>query len=398
MFSGVDGGSLARLMSPIVLDLQAPLLRNIAVASTLPLTLVLNFFILGRFPLRAEIITMWCELLLLFLLFFNTFGLSYSFVASKVGSMITQGVFTTVYVSTLSITITFILALLGATARLTSNGFAIAIARFYTSFFRSVPLLIQIYLIYLGNPQLGYVVGAVPAGILALSLCYGAYVTKIFRTGISSIPRGQWASRAIGLTPFQAMTRVILPQSMRLIISPTGNQFISMLKDSSLVSVIGVWELNVPGPPSGPRGIQPPGDADHCRRSVLGAVDHARDRTIAPGKTFRPRPPLIEDSQDESGSHLCWGAGEPGRACPSERGFGTALERLSHKHLQRTLSHYYLELRLARARQLLLRSESQVREIALACGFISPAHFSKCYSRFFGVSPMGERRQVTSVH
>ena len=241
---GVGDGSLARLMGPIVLDLQAPLMRNIAVAGTLAVTLVLNVFILGRFPLRAQVITVWCELLLLFLLFFDTFDLSYSFIATKVGFMITQGVFTTVYVSTLSIAIAFVLALLGATARLSSNGFAIAIASFYTSFFRGVPLLIQIYLIYLGIPQLGYVVGAVPAGILALSLCYGAYMTEIFRAGISSIPRGQWeASRAIGLTPFQAMTRVILPQSMRLIIPPTGNQFISMLKDSSLVSVIGVWEL-----------------------------------------------------------------------------------------------------------------------------------------------------------
>ncbi|MFK0094704.1 amino acid ABC transporter permease [Pseudomonas sp. NPDC090592] len=244
LFYGVGDGSLARLMGPIVLDLQAPLLRNIAVAGTLAVTLVLNLFILGRFPLRAQVITVWCELLLLFLLFFDTFDLSYSFIASKVGFMITQGVFTTVYVSTISIAIAFVLALLGATARLSSNGFAIAIASFYTSFFRGVPLLIQIYLIYLGIPQLGYVVGAVPAGILALSLCYGAYMTEIFRAGISSIPRGQWeASRAIGLTPFQAMTRVILPQSMRLIIPPTGNQFISMLKDSSLVSVIGVWEL-----------------------------------------------------------------------------------------------------------------------------------------------------------
>lgn len=244
LFYGVGDGSLARLMGPIVLDLQAPLLRNMAVAGTLAVTLVLNLFILGRFPLRAQVITVWVELLLLFLLFFDTFDLSYSFIASKVGFMITQGVFTTVYVSTISIAIAFILALLGATARLSSNGFAIAIASFYTSFFRGVPLLIQIYLIYLGIPQLGYVVGAVPAGILALSLCYGAYMTEIFRAGISSIPRGQWeASRAIGLTPFQAMTRVILPQSMRLIIPPTGNQFISMLKDSSLVSVIGVWEL-----------------------------------------------------------------------------------------------------------------------------------------------------------
>ena len=70
------------------------------------------------------------------------------------------------------------------------------------------------------------------------------------------------------------------------------------------------------------------------------------------------------------------------------------LERLFHKHLQRTPSQYYLELRLARARSLLLRSESQVRDIALACGFVSAAHFSKCYSRLFGVSPIGDRKQV----
>ena len=74
------------------------------------------------------------------------------------------------------------------------------------------------------------------------------------------------------------------------------------------------------------------------------------------------------------------------------------LERLFHKHLQRTPSQYYLELRLSRARQLLLRSESQVREIALACGFVSPAHFSKCYSRFFGISPISERKKVAAVH
>jgi len=244
LFASLGESGLARLMAPILLDLQAPLARDIAVAVTFTLTLVLNLFVLGRFPLRAQIVTVWCELLLMFLLFFDTFDLSYSFIATKVGFMITQGVFTTVYVSAISIAIAFVLALLGATARLSSNGFAIAIASFYTSFFRGVPLLIQIYLIYLGIPQLGYVVGAVPAGILALSLCYGAYMTEIFRAGIGSIPRGQWeASRAIGLSPLQTMMRVVLPQSMRLIIPPTGNQFISMLKDSSLVSVIGVWEL-----------------------------------------------------------------------------------------------------------------------------------------------------------
>lgn len=69
------------------------------------------------------------------------------------------------------------------------------------------------------------------------------------------------------------------------------------------------------------------------------------------------------------------------------------LERLFHKYLERTPSHYYLELRLKRARDLLLRSESQVRDIALACGFASPAHFSKCYRRVFGHSPRGERKR-----
>lgn len=69
------------------------------------------------------------------------------------------------------------------------------------------------------------------------------------------------------------------------------------------------------------------------------------------------------------------------------------LERLFHKYLDRTPSQYYLQLRLSRARDLLLRSESQVRDVALACGFASPAHFSKCYSRFFGHSPRGERQQ-----
>ena len=81
------------------------------------------------------------------------------------------------------------------------------------------------------------------AAILALSLCYGAYMTEIFRAGIESISRGQTeGATALGLGPSQTMWLVILPQAMRVIIPPTGNQFIAMLKDSSLVSVVGVWE------------------------------------------------------------------------------------------------------------------------------------------------------------
>ena len=110
--------------------------------------------------------------------------------------------------------------------------------------FRGVPLLVQIYLIYKGLPQLGYVIGAIPAAVIALGLCYGAYMTEIFRAGIQSISPGQWeGARSMGFKFGLTMRKIILPQAFPLIIPPTGNQFIAMLKDSSLVSVLGVWEL-----------------------------------------------------------------------------------------------------------------------------------------------------------
>ncbi|WP_376710763.1 amino acid ABC transporter permease [Pseudochrobactrum lubricantis] len=214
----------------------------VAAVTSLVLTLIIN--LVGKLPMQIQTIVVWLALLSAALYFFYSFDLSYTFILSKLPFLITQGVFTTVYISAISIAIAFVLAIVGAVAKLSQNGFAVAIASFYTSFFRGVPLLIQIYLIYLGIPQLGYVIDAVPAGVLALSLCYGAYMTEIFRGGIMSIPRGQWeAARALGLRPFTTMRKVIMPQAMKLIIPPTGNQFIAMLKDSSLVSVIGVWEL-----------------------------------------------------------------------------------------------------------------------------------------------------------
>lgn len=215
---------------------------TVSAVTSLVLTLIVN--LVGKLAIKAQVIVIWLGLLATALYFFYSFDLSYSFIFSKLPFLVTQGVFTTVYISAISIAIAFVLAIIGAVAKLSQNGFAVAVASFYTSFFRGVPLLIQIYLIYLGIPQLGYVIDAVPAGILALSLCYGAYMTEIFRGGIMSIPRGQWeAARALGLRPFTTMRKVIMPQAMKLIIPPTGNQFIAMLKDSSLVSVIGVWEL-----------------------------------------------------------------------------------------------------------------------------------------------------------
>ena len=223
---------------------ESGLFGRFAVALVLAVLFVGNLFVISFFYIKVQIGVVWIELLLLFLAFFYSFDLKFSFIQSKIGFMITQGLFTTLYISAVSIAIASVIAIVGAVAKLSSNGFAFAVASFYTSLFRGLPLLMQVFLIYMGLPQIGYVIDAVPAGIIALSLCYGAYMTEIFRAGIQSIPQGQWeASRSQGFKFGLTMRRIILPQAIPLIIPPTGNQFIAMLKDSSLVSVIGVWEL-----------------------------------------------------------------------------------------------------------------------------------------------------------
>ncbi len=204
----------------------------------------INVVAISVFRRRNQILIVWAQLFGCCVVFFLAFDLKISFILSKLPFLLTQGVFTTLYVSAISITFATVLAIIGAIAKLSDNGFAYAIASFYTSIFRGLPLLVQIYLIYLGLPQLGIFIDAVPAGIIALSLCYGAYMTEIFRAGIMSIDKGQWeASRAIGFKFGLTMRRIILPQAVPVILPPLGNQFIAMLKDSSLVSVLGVWEL-----------------------------------------------------------------------------------------------------------------------------------------------------------
>ncbi len=204
----------------------------------------LNVWVITGLKTRWQMWIVWLELAALVAVLFVSFDLSYAFIRRKLWILISIGLVNTLLISACSIVLAFVLALAGAIAKLSGNGIALGIANFYTSLFRGIPLLMQIYLIYLGLPQVGIVVDAIPAGIAALSLCYGAYMTEIFRGGIESIPRGQWeAARALGFKPGDTLFRIILPQAMRVIIPPTGNQFIAMLKDSSLVSVVGVWEL-----------------------------------------------------------------------------------------------------------------------------------------------------------
>ncbi|MBO8161399.1 MAG: amino acid ABC transporter permease [Thermosipho sp. (in: Bacteria)] len=114
----------------------------------------------------------------------------------------------------------------------------------YVEFLRGTPLLVQISIVYFGLPQLGIQLQAYPAAIVALGLNSGAYIAEIVRAGIQSIPKGQYeAARSLGLTHWQTMRYIILPQAFKNILPALGNEFITLTKDSSLASVIGVTEL-----------------------------------------------------------------------------------------------------------------------------------------------------------
>ncbi|WP_370601424.1 amino acid ABC transporter permease [Pseudomonas nitroreducens] len=205
------------------------------------------------FGFRARLYLTWAVMLLLCMAFFLSFDLKLAIILDKWRNLVgvnlapngfLQGAALTLFLSFCSIWVSLLLGFVTALARLSSSAVAFGVASFYASFFRGTPLLIQILLIYLGLPQLGVVPGAISAGILALSLNYGAYLSEIFRAGIIGVPHGQReAAAALGMNRTLTFWRIVLPQAMRTIIPPTTNQFISMLKDSSLVSVMGVWEV-----------------------------------------------------------------------------------------------------------------------------------------------------------
>ncbi|MDM8537275.1 amino acid ABC transporter permease [Desulfobacterales bacterium HSG17] len=165
----------------------------------------------------------------------------------------------TFLVAFLAISLACFLAVVGALGRLSKNPILNSIATSYVSLIRGTPLLVQVYMWYLALPQIGkaleeyglqgiqfwFTLPAVPAGIFALGVCYGAYMTETVRAGIQSIKIGQTeAAKALGMTRTQTMKRIIFPQALRVIIPPVSNEFIAMIKDSSLVSLMGVWELS----------------------------------------------------------------------------------------------------------------------------------------------------------
>ena len=117
-------------------------------------------------------------------------------------------------------------------------------SRVYVSFFRGTPLLVQLFMIYYGLPQLGIQLEPLPAALVGFSLNMAAYVCEILRAAIGSIDRGQWeAAASIGMTRAQTLRRAILPQAARTALPPLGNSFISLVKDTALAATIQVPEL-----------------------------------------------------------------------------------------------------------------------------------------------------------
>ncbi len=159
--------------------------------------------------------------------------------------LLLTGAAVTVQITALSVLIGIIIGLFVGIARISTYRVVHLIAAVYVDFLRGTPLLVQIFLVYFALPVVtGQRIDPFVAAIAACSINSSAYVAEIFRAGIQSIDAGQMeAGRSLGMTWAQTMRYIIVPQAARRVIPPLGNEFIALLKDSSLVSVIGFEEL-----------------------------------------------------------------------------------------------------------------------------------------------------------
>ena len=164
--------------------------------------------------------------------------------------LIREGAWRTLQVAVLAQILGIALGGLFALLGMSRNPLTRAFAGFYVWFFRGTPALLQLYILYFGVPQLfdsptlTMELTAFRAAIIAFGINEGAYMTEIVRSGILSVESGQLdAAKSLGMTQLQAMRYVVLPQALRVVVPPTGNEFIAMLKNSSLASAIGLVEL-----------------------------------------------------------------------------------------------------------------------------------------------------------
>src|SRR5579864_2972454 len=157
---------------------------------------------------------------------------------------ISEGVLITLELAVVSIIGASALAFFSALARSSSFAPLNSLAGVYISLVRGTPLFLQFYFIYQGLPQFGLILSSFVSAVAALSLNYGAYMSEIFRAGLQAVSRSQSeAAAALGMTRWQTLRRIVLPQALRIVTPDIGNQFIAMQKDTSLASAIALEEL-----------------------------------------------------------------------------------------------------------------------------------------------------------
>lgn len=172
------------------------------------------------------------------------------------GDLLLSGTWVTIKLAMVSLAFGLLFGLIGAAAKLSSFWPARMLATLYTTFVRGIPELLLVLTIYFGGSMVlmavasrfghdDYIeISAFGAGVAALSIAFGAYSTEVFRAAIQAIPKGQWESaQALGMRPLKVFFRIILPQVWRLALPGLGNLFQVLLKDTALVSVVGLEDL-----------------------------------------------------------------------------------------------------------------------------------------------------------
>jgi len=156
------------------------------------------------------------------------------------------GSWITIKISTISMLLgTLIGLIVGVIRGSIRNRVLLLVANIYLEIFRGTPLLIQLFFIYFGLPTIGISLSPWSASIIGLALNSGAYISEIIRAGIMGVDKGQWeAARSLGLSHLQSISYIILPQAARIILPPLVNTFSSLLKDSSLISILAIAELS----------------------------------------------------------------------------------------------------------------------------------------------------------
>ena len=154
------------------------------------------------------------------------------------------GLLGTIPLSIASFAIGLVIALLVALARISGIRLLSAVAQFYVSVIRGTPLLVQLFVIFYWLPSLGLLIDPWPSAVIAFSLNVGGYAAEVIRAAILSVPKGQWeAGHTIGMSRTTTLRKIILPQAARVSVPPLSNTFISLVKDTSLASLVLVTEL-----------------------------------------------------------------------------------------------------------------------------------------------------------